>query len=184
MKTQPTRHTDRLTLRPLTLADAADVQRLAGERDIADMTCSMPHPYEDGVAEEWISSCHEQFEKGAGATFAITRRQEGTLIGAIGLGIKDAPGTGELGYWVGKPYWNRGYCTEAARAILAYGFQELCLNRIYAYHFKRNPASGRVMQKIGMRYERDSPREVKRCGVFEASILYGILKRDFVCARP
>lgn len=183
MKVQPTLHTERLTLRALTLVDAADVQRLAGERDIADMTLRVPHPYEDGMAEEWIRSSHVEFERGIGATFAITLRTEGRLIGAIGLGIQDACETAELGYWVGKPYWNRGYCTEAARAILGYGFQEFCLNRIYACHFKRNPASGRVMQKIGMRYEREYPKASKECcGVFEDLVLYGILKGDFVCA--
>lgn len=179
MRTQPTLYTDRLAHRPLTLADAADVQRLAGERDIADMT-RIPHPYEDGVAEEWIRSTHEEFEKGEGATFAMTLREEGSLIGVIGLGCKDVHSTAELGYWVGKPYWNHGYCTEAARVVLAYGFEELRLNRIYAYHFKRNPASGRVMQKIGMQHEEDYPKEARKCGIFEDLVLYGILKSDFV----
>lgn len=179
MRTQPTLFTDRLAHRPLTLADAADVQRLAGERDIADMT-RIPHPYEDGVAEEWIRSTHEEFEKGEGATFAMTLREDGSLIGVIGLGVKDVHSTAELGYWVGKPYWNRGYCTEAARVVLAYGFEELCLNRIYAYHFKRNPASGRVMQKIGMQHEGNYPKEARKCGIFEDLVLYGILKSDFV----
>lgn len=179
MCTQPTLYTDRLACRPLTLADAADVQRLAGEHDIADMT-QIPHPYEDSVAEKWIRSTHEEFEKEEGATFAITLREEGSLIGAIGLGRKDAHGTAELGYWVGKPYWHRGYCTEAARAVLGYGFHELCLHRIYAYHFRRNPASGRVMQKIGMQHEGDYPKEARKCGIFEDLVLYGILKSDFV----
>lgn len=179
MCTQPTLYTDRLACRPLTLADAADVQRLAGEHDIADMT-QIPHPYEDGVAEKWIRSTHEEFEKEEGATFAITLREEGSLIGAIGLGHKDAHGTAELGYWVGKPYWHRGYCTEAARAVLGYGFHELCLHRICAYHFRRNPASGRVMQKIGMQHEGDYPKEARKCGIFEDLVLYGILKSDFV----
>lgn len=179
MCTQPTLYTDRLACRPLTLTDAADVQRLAGERDIADMT-HIPHPYEDGVAEEWIRSTREEFEKEEGATFAITLREAGSLIGAIGLGRKDAHGTAELGYWVGKPYWHRGYCTEAARAVLGYGFHELCLHRIYAYHFRRNPASGRVMQKIGMQHEGDYPKEARKCGIFEDLVLYGILKSDFV----
>lgn len=179
MCTQPTLYTDRLACRPLTLADATDVQRLAGERDIADMT-HIPHPYEDGVAEKWIRSTHEEFEKEEGATFAMTLREEGSLIGAIGLGRKNAHGAAELGYWVGKPYWHRGYCTEAARAVLGYGFHELCLHRIYAYHFSRNPASGRVMQKIGMQHEGDYPKEARKCGIFEDLVLYGILKSDFV----
>ena len=85
-----------------------------------------------------------------------------------------------MGYWVGAPYWGRGYCTEAARAILRYGFEELGLHRIHAQHFARNPASGRVMQKIGMVYEGRQHEHVRKWDRFEDSDLYGILASDWV----
>ena len=140
MGQRPTLETQRLVLRPFQLADAPDVQRLAGSRDIASTTLNIPHPYEDGMAEEWISKHQETFEQGRGVTFAITSRSGGQLIGAISLmGI--SPGhQAELGYWVGTPYWNQGFCSEASRAVVRYSFQVLGLNRIHACHLTRNPA--------------------------------------------
>ena len=179
MKTAPTLDTESLLLRSLTLEDAADVQRLAGEYDVASTVPGIPHPYEDGMAEEWICSCSERYENGKAIDFAITLRTDGNLIGVIGLKLDRAHERGEIGYWVGKPYWNRGYTTEAAQAIVAYSFEVLNLNRIHAYHFKRNAASGRVMEKIGMRYEGCLRQHTKRWDNFEDSMVYGILKADF-----
>jgi len=178
MKKQPTLETKRLRLRRFTLADAADVQRLAGDRDVAS-TMMIPHPYEVGMAEHWVSTHLEGFNRGELATFAITLRESAVLVGAISLTIRRKHSRGELGYWIGKPYWNRGYCTEAAKAILQFGFVELGLNRIHASHFTRNPASGRVMQKIGMTYEGRLRQHVEKWGVFEDLDLYGILPGEF-----
>ncbi len=179
MKEHPIIHTDRLILRPFTLADAPGVQRLAGDRDIAWATPSIPHPYEDGMAEQWISTHQERYERGELVNFAITLRSDKSLIGSIGLSIHQRYERGELGYWVGKPYWNNGYCTEAAKAVVQYAFAELGLNRIHASHLKRNPASGRVMQKIGMVYEGCQRQGVLQWGVFEDLELYGMLKSDY-----
>ena len=78
-----------------------------------------------------------------------------------------------MGYWIGKPYWNQGFGTEAALAILRYAFEQLGLNRVYAAHFRRNPASGRIMQKIGMTYEGRLRQHVKKWGDFEDMEYYG-----------
>ena len=137
----PTIETERLILRPFCLNDAPDVQRLAGDRAVADTTISIPHPYRDGMAEEWIRGHREEFKSGQAVTFAIAIKQEGYLVGAIGLReiTKDHQAT--LGYWIGKPFWNHGLCTQAGRAILEYAFMDLGLVRINASHLTRNPAS-------------------------------------------
>lgn len=179
MRTAPPLLTERLLLRSLTLEDAADVKRLVGDRDIAQMTVAIPHPYEEGMAEEWIRACSEEHEKDKCLHFAITLRADKNFIGAIGLELEQEHQRGELGYWIGKPYWNRGYATEAAQAVVAYSFEVLKLNRIYAFHFTRNPASGRVLEKAGMRYEGCRRQHTKKWGNFEDSIGYGILKADF-----
>jgi [ribosomal protein S5]-alanine N-acetyltransferase len=83
-----------------------------------------------------------------------------------------------IGAWVGKPNWRHGFATEAAVAVLRYGFKVLGLHRIYARHFKRNPASGRVLQKLGMTYEGCRRQHVMKWGVFEDMELYGILRTD------
>ncbi len=179
MKQRPTIETERLILRPFSLDDAPEVQRLAGEREVAANTLTVPHPYEDGMAEEWISTHQEGFEKGELINLAITRRSDGALVGAIGLVVQPQHQRAELGYWVGKPYWNQGYCTEAARALLGYGFERLGLNRVYSHHFARNPASGRVMQKIGMTHEGRLRQHVKKWDVFEDLVQYGVLRSEY-----
>jgi RimJ/RimL family protein N-acetyltransferase len=179
MKTRPTLKTDRLLLRPFTVADAPDVQRLAGDRAIADTTLNIPHPYEDGVAEEWIGTHQAIFDAGKGAHFAITLKSDGTLVGAIGLMAMVAGHQAELGYWIGKDHWNQGYCTEAGRAVLACAFSELGLIRVHSCHISRNPASGRVMQKIGMTHEGCRRQHVWKWDETEDLELYGILKEEW-----
>lgn len=176
---QPTLQTDRLVLRPCELSDAPDVQRLAGAWEIADTTLRIPHPYPDGAAAEWIRTHQPGWERGTSVTYAITLRGTTPLIGAIGLDISRHSSWGELGYWVAVSSWNRGYCTEAARAILTLGFTQLRLHRIQARHLTRNPASGRVLQKIGMRLEGVHREAVRKWDRFEDLAVYGALASDF-----
>ena len=175
-KTWPRLTTDRLVLRPFSLTDAKDVQRLAGDREVA-ATTQVPHPYEDGMAEEWIGGHESAFQKGSEVVLAITLRSGG-LVGAIGLHINEEHRRGELGYWIGKAFWNRGFCTEAVRAVVRYGFQERRLNRIEARHMTRNPASGRVMEKAGMKLEGILRGQLLRSDSFEDVAIYGILACD------
>ncbi len=179
MKQRPTLETERLLLRPFEPSDAKDVQHLAGDRAIADTTLNIPHPYEDGMAEEWISTHQPKFEAGGLVNFAIVLRGTGELIGAMGLVIAARFERAELGYWIGKPYWGNGYCTEAGRAVFHYGFSTLKLNRIHASHLTRNPASGRVMQKLGMVHEGRARQHVKRWDRFEDLELYGLLRDEW-----
>ncbi len=150
----PTLKTSRLTLRPYQLSDAKSVQRLAGEKIIADMTANIPHPYREGMAEEWISNHQGWFESGKAIALAIELNSTGEHLGTISLTqIEDA--SGNLGYWVGVPFWGKGYCTEAATALIQYGFDQFGLTLIYARHLPENPASGRVMIKNGFVYQGD-----------------------------
>ena len=178
-KSRPTLETERLVLRPFVPGDAPRVKLLAGERDIAATTVRIPHPYEEGMAENWIATHQEDFERSVSVNFAITLKGTAELIGSIGLILNRDHENAELGYWIGKPYWNRGYSTEAARAVLRYAFATLRLNRVFAHHFSHNTASGRVMQKLGMRHEGRRRQHVKKWGQFIDSELYGILQSEF-----
>jgi [ribosomal protein S5]-alanine N-acetyltransferase len=183
MLRQPTLETARLLLRPFRLADADRVQELAGDRAIADTMLKISHPYEDGTAERWISNHRDWFEHHQQAVFAVTVKSDGLLIGALGLRFELDDQRAELGYWIGKPYWNQGYCTEAARAALQFGFEQFGLNRIFANHFLRNPASGRVMQKLGMVYEGRLRQHVKKWDAFEDLEVYGIVRENWQAAH-
>lgn len=179
MRIRPTLEADRLALRPFTVADASDLQRLAGDRAVADTTLNIPHPYEDGVAEGWIGTHQAIFEEGKGAHFAITLKSDGALVGAMSLMGMVAGHQAELGYWIGRPYWNQGYCTEAGRTVLAYAFSELGLIRVHSCHITRNPASGRVMQKTGMTHEGCRRQHVRKWNKTEDLELYGIVKEEW-----
>ena len=179
MKTWPRLTTNRLILRPFGLEDANDVQRLAGDRDVAATVPNLPHPYEDGMAEEWIGGHEAAFQNGSEIILAIALESDGQLIGAIGLHVNQKHLYGELGYWIGKAFWNNGYCTEAVQAFVQYGFEELNLNRVQASHMTKNPASGRVMEKAGMRFEGILRQQLQRCGSFEDVAIYEIVASDF-----
>jgi len=167
--------TERLLLRPFTLADAPAVQRLAGAREVALNTLLIPHPYPEGAAEAWISKPSDPNN----VTFAITLRDGGELVGAMGLVVGREHDRAEIGYWIAVEHWNRGYATEAAREVMRYGFEELNINRIFAMYFARNAASGRVMQKLGMRHEGSLREHLVKWGERIDVELYGILRSDW-----
>jgi [ribosomal protein S5]-alanine N-acetyltransferase len=175
---QPTLETARLVLRPFCAADAGRVQLLAGDRAVADTTLKIPHPYEDGMAEKWIANHADWFQRDEQAVFAVTLKTDAALIGCVGLRIDRDDDRAELGYWIGRPYWGQGYCTEAVRAVLAFGFAELGLNRIHAHHFVRNAASGRVMQKAGMQREGRLRQFAKKWDVFEDVEMYATVREQ------
>lgn len=174
---QPTLHTSRLILRPFDLSDAAEVQRLAGSLEVADTTLNVPHPYEDGMAETWISTHAEDYETLSTVTYAVSlQNHETCIIGAVSLVINPRHQRGELGYWIGREHWNQGYCTEAAKALADFGFESLKLHKVTAHHLTRNPASGRVMQKIGMQHEGTLKQHILKWDQYEDIECYGLVK--------
>ena len=146
--------TARLLLRAPALSDASRIALLAGDYDVASMTGTIPHPYSEAMAAEWIASVLAGEE---GVVFAIER--SGTLIGCTGYRAfgKDHA---EVGYWIGKPYWGMGYATEAVRALILHAFEADGFDYLNAGHFRDNPASERIITKLGFvpqeRIERDS----------------------------
>jgi RimJ/RimL family protein N-acetyltransferase len=145
---------------------------------VADTTQNIPHPYPDGAAEQWIASHASSWNERRFLTLAVTAPEHG-LVGAVSLHIHLAHRRGELGYWVGLPFWNRGYATEASRALLEFGFERLELNRIQARHLTRNPSSGRVMQKLGMSREGIQRQHVLLRGTFEDVAIHAVLRSDW-----
>jgi RimJ/RimL family protein N-acetyltransferase len=179
----PTLATERLILRPFVLEDAAEVTRLVSDRRIADTTLNIPHPYEQSIAEGWIGTHAEVAERGEGITLAVTERESGGIVGAVGLSITRAHRRGELGYWVAVAQWGRGYATEASRAMLDYAFGPLDLSRVEAHCLTRNDGSWRVMEKLGMQREGRLRAHVVKWEVAEDIWLYGILREEWLALR-
>ncbi|HEY0456012.1 MAG TPA: GNAT family protein [Verrucomicrobiae bacterium] len=180
---QPNLSTERLLLRGLELSDAGEIQRLAGDRKIADTTLLIPHPYPDGAAAEFITNVQRDWKEQKSAVFALRNNQSSAFCGTMGLSLDHLHSRAELGYWIAVPLWGQGLCTEAARALLEFGFTQLSLHRIWAQHFSRNPASGRVLQKLGMRHEGQLRQHIKKADCFEDTECYGILQQEWPVAR-
>jgi RimJ/RimL family protein N-acetyltransferase len=143
----PVLETERLVLRAPRLEDAKAIAALANDRRIAENTRRIPHPYTRVDAEDFIASV------AAGArevAFVVTLAQ-GPLIGACGLAMTDGP-TPELGYWVGAPFWGKGFATEAARALIDYAFTDLGHDAVQSAARVTNPASRRVLEKCGFQW--------------------------------
>ncbi|WP_137904448.1 GNAT family N-acetyltransferase [Chryseobacterium sp. 2VB] len=174
MEKFPILQTERLILSQLEEKDIPFIVELLQHRIFSDLTSNIPYPYVENDARSWVKMSKEAFENNAGYTFAI-RNKEGQIMGAIGLHDREDD-KAELGYWIGIPYWNKGYVTEAAKGIIDFGFDELKLNKIFATHFLHNPASGRIMEKIGMEQEAVLIKEVKKDGEYFDLVRYCILK--------
>jgi RimJ/RimL family protein N-acetyltransferase len=183
----PTLHTRRLVLRPFVPSDANAVHVLAGAREVASTTLNVPHPYERPMADAWIAAHAATFAAGTGVTFALVQREGDALVGAMGLARSPRFQSAELGYWVGVPYWGLGYATEAVHAVLDWAFAAvpdgLGLHRVHASHLTRNPSSGRVMQKAGMRWEGCRREHVLKWDRFEDLAIYGVLVDEWRAMR-
>ncbi len=136
--------TDRLLLRRPNASDAAAIVRIVGDWEVARRLARVPHPYgpadatfflEQVVPAEWV--------------WAVTLKGSDELVGAVGLTPEEDADTAELGYWLARDHWGQGITTEAARAVLSYGFDMLGFPYITSGYFEKNPASGRVLEKLG-----------------------------------
>ncbi|MBO9692759.1 GNAT family N-acetyltransferase [Chryseobacterium sp.] len=172
MKKFPVIETERLILSQLEEKDVPFIVEYLQHRIYSDLTSNIPYPYTESDARFWLRMSKDAFENNTGYTFGI-RNKEGHIIGAIGLHDREDD-KAELGYWLGIPYWNKGYVTEAAKAIVDFGFNELGFHKIFATHFIHNPASGRIMEKIGMEQEAVLIQEIKKDGEYFDLVRYSI----------
>ena len=137
--------TDRLLLRPGWAEDAPALARAIADEQIVRNLATAPWPYALKDAEAFLASPRDPVMP----SFLITERTNGAprIVGACGLGRRPS-GAVEMGYWIARPYWGNGFATEASRALIDIT-RTLKLPRLEASHFIDNPASGRVLEKLG-----------------------------------
>ncbi len=137
--------TDRLLLRPGWAEDAPALTRAIADEAIVRNLATAPWPYGVAEAQAFLAAPRDPILP----TFLISERTNAAprLIGACGFGRRPS-GAVELGYWIARRHWNQGFATEAGRALIAIA-QALNLERLEASHFIDNPASGRVLEKLG-----------------------------------
>ena len=178
----PTLETERLILNRPTENDLGDlILHLNSDNVFSENTLNIPFPYQNENAEFWIHELvNKGFEEKKNFTFAIREKENPKLIGAIGIHLDKLHLKAEIGYWIGKEFWNKGFVTEAVREIIRFGFQDLGLNKIYATHFPHNPASGKIMQNCGMKLEATLKQEYFKNGKHLDVLKYSVLKQNFV----
>ena len=172
---------ERMVLRPLMAKDAPIVQRLARSRKVAYMTHWLFLPHSEQKALRWIDFTAKNFARRSSVEFAIQLKHGGRMVGLIGLDhINAQDSVAELWYMIVPTCWGKGYATEAASAAVRFGFEHLGLNRIWSYHMVRNPASGRVLAKVGMKREGLLRQHVRKNEFFEDVVARGLLREDWV----
>ena len=139
--------TERLVLRPPLPGDADRITTHIGVKAVAWNLGRAPYPYARSDADEWLDKIPEGWVKDNAYVFAITLPDD-RIVGCVGLDHK--PGdVWEIGYWLGEPWWGLGYVTEASAAVMHWAETEKGFTRFVSGHFIDNPASGRVLLKLG-----------------------------------
>lgn len=147
----PRLYTDRLILRQIQGEDIPSLIKYANNKKIADQIVNISFPYREPEATLRIGYVMKGFKNKSHYAFAIVSKEREELIGEISLHLMDKQQRhAQLAYWLGEDFWNQGMTTEAAKAVVAFGFKQLNLDLIYADCFSDNLASQKVMKNIGM----------------------------------
>jgi RimJ/RimL family protein N-acetyltransferase len=159
--------------------DAPDLHLIMNDPEVtANLLVSPPCP-EDEVAR-WIESSREALERKEHYRMAIVLAPAGPTIGVCSLErVSWQHMNAELIYWLGKPYWGKGYTTEAAARMIKFGFEELGLERISVGCFARNKASARVIEKLGFKYEGCHRHKFLKNGEFQDELRFGLIREEY-----
>jgi RimJ/RimL family protein N-acetyltransferase len=156
----------------------------ASAREVADTMISLPHPYPAGEAERYVARRQSEREAGRSVAYAIEKKADRGFYGLIEIrDIEREHSQGELSFWLAVDAWGQRYMSEAVRAVVGYAFATLGLNRLYAYHMVRNPASGRVLAKNGFEREGLLRQRVRKWGQFEDVALWAVLRQEWQAAQ-
>lgn len=164
--------TERLLLRPSWPEDAAELHQAIADEGIVRNLASAPWPYTADEAVRFATQEHDELYP----AFLLMLRTNGAprLIGACGIGNLD--GTPELGYWIARPYWGLGFATEASRAVINIA-KTIGHKKLIAGHFTDNPASGKVLRKLGFQNTGKTEQrhskgrgQVMTCAVYEKAL--------------
>ena len=179
----PRLETERLVLRRVRRSDAGDLYDYAQDPEVSRHVLWTAHR-SLADSREFLSQLCRQYRKGLPASFGIEEKETGRLIGTIGfMSLSPENRCAEVGYSLARSRWNRGIMTEALNAVLGYAFETLLLNRVEAIHETDNPASGRVMEKAGMRPEGTLRAKVYNKGRFTDVRIWAVLKKDWLAAH-
>lgn len=179
LKIHPRVGSKRLLLRPYIAEDAAALAQFGGAAAIADTMLDWPHPFSAANARSTIAAQAASYQSGRAVSFVVERRGEPGLIGGVELsGLDGRHGRAELRFWVAEHEWGQGFATEAAGAVLRFGFGELGLHRVDAMHLVRCARARAVLRTIGMREEGVLRERVRQRNTWEDVAMCAVLVGD------
>ncbi|MBI4439314.1 GNAT family N-acetyltransferase [Candidatus Woesearchaeota archaeon] len=165
-----------INLRHVKESDASSIKKHAGHRHVTRYTSNIPHPYTLGHAQRFIRTAKRQHLKKEAAHFGIESKADGEIIGMISLKLDRKHKKAEVGYWLGREHWGKGFAKEALRMILDFGFKRLRLRRIYAYVMHPNRRSYGLLEKTGFKKEGRMKKDVIKEGREYDRLVYAILR--------
>jgi len=174
--------TERLLIRQFKNEDYKRVFEICDDYELAKTTLGIPIPYTEEMAKIFIEKSKSKIEEKSAYNFAVCFKDKPEeVIGCVSLvGINPVANKAEIGYWTSRKLWGQGIATEAAKAMINFGFKELKLHSIIARHFEENPASGKVMQKCGMKYVGIMRDNEFRLGEYKNVVYYELLEVDSI----
>lgn len=174
--------TQRLILREPTLTDTPAFVAILSDYEVAKNLAQVEHPFTVAHYQDAMRAYAAGRQKGESYRFAVTRAMDGALIGLCGVD-RMAGGVWEFGYWYGRQYWNQGYATEAGRPVLRFAFDDLNVELLLAFWHVDNPASGRVLDKLGFCAIGMEPRNCVARGEAVASNRVQLTREQFARRR-
>jgi len=175
----PTLETPRLLLRKVVMGDVADLYVYGRDPEVARHVLWEPYRSE-ADARAYVRFLHRQYRSEQPSSWGIVYKPHNKMVGTIGfMWWNQDHNSAEIGYSLARSYWNQGIMSEALREMLRYGFEAMGLHRIEAQHESDNPASGRVMEKVGMRREGTLYGRLYNKGRYVDVELYAMLRDQF-----
>lgn len=145
----PVLHTPRLVLRKLTPEDVPALVKYAGNKKVSDFILNIPFPYYEHDAAMRVGYVHKGWKEGSRYVFAIEAKDRRELVGEVGVHLQGDAHSAQLAYWIGEPFWNQGWCTEAVEAVMAFVWKTLPVDEVHASCVLSNAGSVRVLEKLG-----------------------------------
>lgn len=171
---------EQILLRPFKQSDAHQVTEMASDYALYRTTLNLPHPYTFNDAVDWIQAHPAYVMEHGFYTWAIVRPSDDTLVGCFSLSQNLKHKTAEVGYWIGKAYWGNGYGTHATKIAMDYAFDFLKINKLIGRYFCVNPASGRIMEKCGMKFEGILKESIYKDDTYHDIGFYGLLRSEWL----
>jgi RimJ/RimL family protein N-acetyltransferase len=169
-------------LRPPEYSDVPAIVEYLSDYDIAKNLASVPHPFTVSDGRTFVTKAHERRALGEGYGFAVLDGESERFMGSCRLSLIE--GRYSIAYWLGKPFWNRGIMSEAARRLLVFAFRDLKADEVWGSWFADNRASGRVLEKLGFQPVESYRRESLARGKTVACIRTVLSREEFGRKKP